>query len=825
LKRILSFILVCLSCYTSYAQKKPAHVSGRIVDENEAPLAGVSVSILGRTAGFAASDSGAFTLKVPSGKAFALVFTCTGYTPVQRNFFLSENEEERIVIRMAKRSTQLPGVIVTDDRERREAGLIRINPKDALNLPAPTGGVESLIKVFVGSNNELTSQYAVRGGNYDENLIYVNDFEVFRPYLVSNAQQEGLSFINPEMAKNVSFYEGGFQARYGDKMSSVLDIQYKKPERFGGSAYVSLLEQGLQLEGSSKEERFTWLVGARNRTNQSLFASQETKGNYVPAASDIQAVLGYQINAKNSLEAIGTFSRTRFNLVPQYSQLSAAIFTPYFTEDLALDINFTGREKDAYQSSLLGMALTQQVNPRFRMKWMLSYFRDSENETNDITGSYVFGERDFDKNSSTYGLIINPLGAGTNQTYVRDQLGIGVWSAANKGSFELGKHYVQWGAALESQAVDSKLHEWERQDSAGYTLPYDPDTLRLSSLVNGNASLHIGRFQGFLQDNVLVSHTKDFTVQAGVRYNFNTLNHQFLLSPRAGISWKPVKSRRDIVYRAAAGIYDQPPFYREMVRPDGSLNTSLKAQRSWQVTGGFDYNFKFSGRPFRLSTEAYYKGMSDVVPYDLNNVHIQYFGENVAKAYAAGIETRLFGDLVKGAESWISLGFMRTREKIKNAFYYNYQLDSLNRPVDTTRVEQGWVRRPTDRLFTLGMFIQDYLPTNKNFKVYLNLLYGSNLAYNIPGSVKYRGALIIDPYIRVDAGFSVLLLDPERTTRRLHSPFREFQSIWATLEVFNVIDRENTISYYLVKDFSNTVYAMPQRLTPRLINLKLAARF
>jgi hypothetical protein len=314
-------------------------------------------------------------------------------------------------------------------------------------------------------------------------------------------------------------------------------------------------------------------------------------------------------------------------------------------------------------------------------------------------------------------------------------------------------------------------------------------------------------------------------MQAGLRYNYNTLNHQFLLSPRIGFSWKPMQSKKDIIYRGAIGIYDQPPFYREMVKPDGSLNTDLKAQKSWQVTGGIDYNFHVGDRPFRFTTEAYFKYMTDVVPYDIDNVHIRYYGVNDAKAYAAGVEMRLFGELVKDAESWISVGLMRTREKINDAYYYNYQLDSLNQPVDSTLVQQGWVRRPTDRLFTLGMYIQDYLSTNKNFKLYVNVIYGSNLPFNIPGSIKYRNALIIDPYIRADLGFSALLLDGEKSNRRSHSPFRNIENIWATLEIFNVIDRENTISYMLIKDFSNTIYAMPQRLTPRLINLKLVARF
>jgi hypothetical protein len=827
LKARQSYLLLISLFFTGMvaAQKKAAYVTGRILDENETPLAKVSITMLGKPNGIATSDSGTFRMRVPAEKAFALVFSFTGYRSEQRNFLLNENEEERIVVRLEKGIQELKEVVVTDQQERREAGLIRINPKDAINIPAPIGGIESLIKIFVGSNNELTSQYSVRGGNYDENLIYVNDFEIFRPYLVSNAQQEGLSFINPELTKNVNFYNGGFQAKYGDKLSSVLDIQYRKPLDFGGTAYIGLLEQGLHLEGVGMKKKFSYLIGLRNRSDKSLLSSQETKGNYVPSSSDLQAQLTYRIDEKNQLELMGVYSQTRFSLIPQFSQLTSSVFSPFFTTNLALNIYFNGQEKDYYNTNMLGLSWIRQVKKNLRLKWMVSRFEDNESESNDILGNYLFGERDFDKSSSTYGMITNPLGAGLDQTFARDRLDITVWNATHKGYLDLGKHYLQWGVSAEQQFTSNKLHEWELQDSAGYSIPNVPGTLNLSSYLNDNYQLNITRFTGFIQDNIALQDTSDFTLQTGLRYNYNTLNHQFLLSPRIGISWKPKNEKKDIVYRAALGIYDQPPFYREMIRSDGTLNQDLKAQKSWQITGGMDYNFKVGDRPYHITSEAYYKWMTDVDPYDIDNVRIRYFGENDAKAYAAGVEMRLFADLVKDAESWFSLGLMRTREKISNASYYNYTLDSLNHPIDSTLVQQGWVRRPTDRLLTLGMFVQDYLATNKNLKVYLNFLYGSNLPYNIPGSVKYRNALIIDPYFRIDLGFSALLLDSEKSKRRSHSPFRNFENIWATLEVFNVIDRENTISYMFIKDFSNTIYAMPQRLTPRLLNLKLVARF
>jgi len=805
-------------------QRNAAYVSGRVLDENENPLPGVSVTILGRTTGGTTTDSGTFRIKVAAEKAFALVFSFTGYRSEQRNFLLSENEEEKIVVRLERGATALKEVVVQDQRDRQEAGLIKVNPKNAINIPGPVNGIESLLKVFVGSNNELTSQYSVRGGNYDENLTYINDFEVFRPYLVNNAQQEGLSIINPELTRSVNFYTGGFQARYGDKISSALDIQYRKPTEFGGSAYIGLLEQGLHLEGTAAHNKFTYLIGLRNRTNSSLLSSQETKGSYAPSSADLQAQFGYQINPRTQIELLGTLSQTKFHLIPQSSQLTSSIFSPYYTANLGLDIFFEGQEKDRYQTNLLGLSLTQQLNPRLKLKWMASRFEDAEQQNYDITGIYLFGDRDFDKSSSTFGQITNPLGAGAYENWARDRLNIALWNVTHKGYLSLRHHYLQWGVSAERQLVESHLNEWQYQDSAGYSLPYVPGNPSVSNVVVGDQSPNITRTTGYIQDNLLFSDSARFTLQGGVRYNYNDLNHELLISPRIGASWRPRDSRRDVIYRLAAGIYDQPPFFREMLRPDGTLNTGLKAQRSWQVTAGFDRNFTIRQRPFRFTTEAYYKSMTRVDPYDLNNVKIQYFGLNDAKAYATGVEFRLTGELVKDAESYLSLGFMRSMEKI-DTFYYHYTIDSLGHPLDSTRRQMGWTRRPSDRLFNLGLFLQDYLATNKNFKAYLNFLYGSNLPFNIPGNLQYRNALTIDPYIRIDIGFSALLLDSEKSNRRSHSPFRNFENIWATLEVFNLIDRANTISYMLIKDFSNTTYAIPNRLTPRLLNLKLVGRF
>ncbi|MEO8762653.1 MAG: TonB-dependent receptor [Ginsengibacter sp.] len=831
--RFTAFLLLLLITLPGISQKKAAYVSGKVIDENENPLSRVSVVVLGKQSGIVTSDSGTYRIKVPAEKAFALVFTFSGYREEQKNFYLNENEEEQLTVKLERSGKTLEAVVINENKERTETGLVRINPKSATTLPSATGGVEGLIKILVGSNNELTSQYSVRGGNYDENLIYINDFEIYRPYLVRNGQQEGLSFINPELAKNINFYNGGFQAKYGDKISSVLDIQYKKPSSFAGSAYISLLEQGFHFEGATKDQKLTWLFGVRSKTNRNLLNSQEVKGNYVPSAADLQAFITYKLSQKLQLELLGIVSGSRFTLVPESAQKSTAVFSPLFTANLGLDIFFEGQEKDNYNTNLVGLSLDQSVNKRVKLKWMANRYADNENENFDITGAYLFGERNFDKTQATFGQIINPLGAGIFQNYARNKLNIEIYNISHKGTFDMGKHFIQWGAGVDHTIIHDKLNEWEFQDSAGYSLPFNPDVLNIGSVLKSSSVLSIDKYSGYVQDNIRLGDTiKDVTLQVGARFNYNSLNGEFLVSPRAQVSYKP-NWKRDIVLKAAAGVYDQPPFYREMRRYDGTVNTKLKSQKSIQFVAGFDYNLSSGSRPIRITTEAYYKSLTDVDVYDIDNVRIRYYGENNAKAYATGIETRIFTEFVKDAESWLSIGVSQTKENLDNDFYYTYKnaagetitsqtTDQV--AADSTRTDVGYVRRPTDRLLTLGLFLQDYLSTNKNFKVHLNMIYGSNMSYNIPKSVKYRNALIIEPYIRVDIGFSALLLS-EKSLRRSHSPFRSFENIWASLEVFNIIDRANTISYQLIKDFANNTFSIPNRLTPRLINFKLLARF
>ncbi len=830
--QITTLCLSILLCGVLQAQPRPTHVYGRVTDTAGRVIAGASVSLLDRRSGAISDDSGYYRLRIPAARAVGLVYSAEGHRSIQRNVNVPASSDRKLDVRLTPDKSALKEVVVNAASDRRETGLIRLDPKDARALPSVTGGIEGLIKIFVGSNNELTSQYSVRGGNYDENLIYVNDFEIFRPYLVRSGQQEGLSFINPELTGRVDFYNGGFAAVHGDKMSSVLDIKYRKPYRTGGTAYASLLEQGAHLEGIGKKGRFSYLIGARNRTNQNLLASQETKGSYIPSSSDLQGNFIFRPGGRWEYEGLFGYTRTRFDFAPEYAKLTSSVFSPIFSANLGMDIFFDGAERDRYATNMSGISATFQARPNLQLKWLASTFSNTEEESYDIGGYYVFGERDFDRSRPTFGEIVNPLGVGGYQQYARNRLRIDQTSLAHKGKWSSGQHVLHWGLNLERSRISDRLNAWERLDSAGYTLPYRPGTLVLTSVVKSTADLQINRLSGYIQDN-LAFPNRDITLQAGLRFNVNDLNGEWLVSPRLQAAWVP-KGRKQYIFRAAAGAYHQPPFYRELRDYDGRLNTNQPAQRSWQAVAGMDRTFQAWQRPFRLTAELYHKQMNRVVPYDIDNVRIRYRSDLSARAYATGLELRLSGEWVKDAESWLSLGFMRTREDIAGDHYQEYfnrsgepitgrSADQV--PADSVRHDIGWLRRPTDRLFTMGLFFQDYLSTNRNIKVHLNLLTGSNMPYNIPQSVRYRNALVIEPYIRADVGFSAQLHDQEKRLSKGKPVWKPLRSLWVSLEVFNLLDRRNTISYQLIKDFSNTIFTMPNRLTPRLANLKLLARF
>ncbi|WP_181358441.1 TonB-dependent receptor [Taibaiella chishuiensis] len=790
-----------------FVTAQTATVTGTVTDEYGRALYQVSVIQSGTDNGVLTDTAGVYTLTIPSGKKTPMRASSLGYE--NEPFSVPAQSNGNTVTRNITLHT-LANVIteveVKDQRFRNEAGTLQINTNKVNELPSTIGGIEGLLKILVGSNNELTSQYTVRGGNFDENLVYVNDFEIYRPFLVRSGQQEGLSFVNSDLVSGVNFSVGGFQARYGDKMSSVLDVTYKRPKQFGGSVMLSLLGAQAHIEGASRNKKLTYLIGARQKSNQYLLQSQPTKGQYNPSFTDIQALVNYRFSDKWELEAIANYARNRFNFEPEKSEAAFGLAN----EAYKLETFFTGQERDQFDSRFAGLSLAFKPNEKTKLKLLASAYQTNEYETYDIMGEYAFYALETDLGKASFGQKKYALGTGIIHDFARNYLTANVGTVALRGSHSANKHFFQWGADATRVHVDDQLLEWQRRDSAGFSQPYDPNAIKMAKSYRSTNEIDYTRLSAFIQDNILLS--DNATLNLGVRGVYTSQNEEMVISPRAQFSFKP-EWKKDVVFRVATGLYAQPAFYREMRDMEGNLNTALKAQKSYHAAAGLDYNFKMWGdRPFKLTVEAYYKQLWDLVPYEYDNVRIRYFANNNAKGYAYGGEVRLFGDLVKDAESWVSVGFLKTENKI----------------IDPTTGEYtGYLPRPTDQRLNFGMFFSDYLPRNKNFKMYLNLMYATGLPFSPPGrSLNPAYTRRIPDYKRADIGFSALLLDGTKKNRPAYSFFSRFQSVWMSLEVFNLLGIENTLSYQWIQDYSSDkTFAVPNRLTSRLLNVKIAAKF
>jgi len=814
-----------------------ATISGKVVDDLGQSLEMVNVYITGTTTGVATDPSGKYQLTVPAGQQFSLDFSFIGYIPRRFQVTLLPGEKREFNVVLHISATELKGVEVRD-QQIRSSSYTRLDPKDAKLLPTLTGGIEAMLKTLPGvsSSNELSSQYSVRGGNFDENLVYVNGIEIYRPFLIRAGQQEGLSFVNTSLVSGVLFSAGGWDAKYGDKMSSVLDVTYRKPDSMAASVTLSLLGAEGSFEGLTKNRKLTYLAGVRYKTNQYLLKGLETKGNYKPNFIDAQGQVTYDLTNKIQLSALGYYSRNTYNLVPESRETNFGTIQ----EAYRLMIYFDGQEMDRYQMYLGAFTVDYNISNNFKLKFIVSGFETNESETYDVRGQYWIGKLENAFGDEEFGNVTEVQGVGTFMDHARNYLDAGVISAEHKGSYLKGKNFILWGLKYQHENVNDQLGEWEMIDSAGYSMP-DPPTviggitdpkepLELQYALKTNISLSSNRLMGYLQDTwELLGEGRELTITAGIRFHYWDYNGQFLVSPRASMAYKPLWEK-NIVFRLASGYYYQPPFYKELRDLQGNLNPDIRAQKSIHVVAGMDWNFFAWGRPFVFTTEAYYKYLDDLIPYYVDNVRIRYVAENIAHGYATGIDFKINGEFIQGTESWASLSFLKTMEDVEGDYYYDYYNAegqkiipgyTLDQDVaDSTRVEPGYIPRPTDQRVNFSLFFQDYLPLIPSFKANLTLIFGSGLPFGPPDSPLYKRTYRYPPYRRVDLGFSKLLIG-EKTKFKEKNPLRYIDNAWISLEVFNLFQISNTVSYIWVTDVNGRQYAVPNYLTPRTINLKL----
>ncbi len=825
----------------SYSQEK-ATVFGVVRNEQGGAVEYANVSVLGYSGGVATDMQGRFELTIPASTELTLAISFIGYEKQMFHVSLQPGQRKELNVLMKLSAEQLPDIEIVD-KQIRHTNLQRLSPKVANEIPTLTGGVEDILKTLPGvsSNNELSSQYSVRGGNFDENLIYVNGIEIYRPFLIRSGQQEGLSFINSALVSSILFSAGGFESKYGDKMSSVLDIQYKKPTTSGGSFQVSLLGAQAHVEGISKNQKFTYLVGVRYKTNAYILKSLETVGDYKPNFADVQALFSYKISNKVTLSLLGNYARNSYHVIPSSRQTEFGTIS----EAYRLNIYFEGQELDRFENYMAALSLDYFPVDNLKLQFIGSAFETRESETFDILGEYYIGRLENQIGEEQFGEVVESQGVGAFMEHARNYLKASVFNIEHKGYLDLSKHYLQWGVRYQHEIIDDKLNEWEMIDSAGYTIPEPPFTvgnpapvynpqLEMYSLYRADTFFHSNRYSAFVQNtwNFHVGSANAYLI-AGIRASYWDVNKQFILSPRATLSIKPIW-KHDILFRLSAGYYQQPPFYRELRDLQGNINPNVRAQKSIHFVAGMDWDFMAWGRPFKFVSEAYYKILQDLVPYTVDNVRIRYYGDNISNGYAYGLDFRVNGEFIRGIDSWFSFSLLKTMEDIEGDNYWEYynEAGELIIPgytedataIDSTQIFPGYIPRPTDQRVHFALFFQDYIPRNPTWKMHIKLLFGSALPFGPPSSPKYEHVYRTSPYRRVDIGFSKELIGGYSSFGP-KNPLKYIKSAWISMEIFNLFQIHNTISYIWVKDKNGREYAVPNFLTPRLFNLRLAVNF
>lgn len=829
----LNHILSCLLVLVSIAAAgQNATIKGVVTDETGTPLGNATIGITGSTLGTSSDSEGRYSLSVPADTNMELKIRYLGFFEKSIQVNLAPGETRSFNAELKEKAVTI-GTFEVHGEADREKPMTKIDVAVVDFVPTATGGVEKLLQaqaMGVQSNSELSSQYNVRGGNFDENLVYVNGIEVYRPFLIRSGQQEGLSFINSDLVESVSFSSGGFEAKYGDKMSSVLDIEYKKPEKFAGSVSAGLLGANVHLENANDSKRFTQIHGFRYFSNQYLLGSLDVSGGYRPKFIDYQTYLTYDISPEWELAFLGNFALNQYQFIPESRETDFGTVN----QAIKLKVFFDGQEIDQYQTGFGAFSGTWKPRYGLELKFTTSAFVTQERETFDLEGAYRLAELETDLSKESVGEETFVLGYGSYLDHARNYLNARVVSFQHNGKYQPRRNAWLWGVKYRRDMITDELSEWAMIDSAGFSVPHNGQDVAFFETIKSFNTINTNRVMGYLQrDMRFTLDTAEITFSLGGRYHYWDFNHQLTLSPRASASLKP-NWKRDWIFKASFGFYHQPPFYREIRDLFGNLNPEIRAQTSIHYVLGADYNFHLWNRPFKFATDVYYKQLRDIIPYEIDNVRIRYYAENNAKGYAAGADFKIAGQFVKGVDSWASLSILKTAEDLNNDSYMEYYnaagetivfgVSADQAVVDSALIEPGYVPRPTDQRVSFALTFQDYLPRNENFKMHLSLFFGSGLPTGPPSYTRYKDVFRMPQYRRVDIGFSALLLGKGNKLKEGHF-LKKLDNAWLTLEVFNLLAVNNTISYIWVKDSRNIEYGIPNYLTARRLNVKLIVKF
>jgi len=816
-KQLLTTIVFFSVLTLSFAQN--ATIKGIILDENNQPIEKVNVKTDNN--GTATNTNGFYIITIPANKEITIEFTHLSHKKVVSTFNLKNGEQFEFNPVMSTSIEQIATVIVSGDRRKEVEGILTLKSEVIRKIPGANAGVENLLLTLPGvnNNNELSTQYSVRGGNYDENLVYVNGIEVYRPFLVRSGQQEGLSFVNTNLVQNVDFSSGGFQAKYGDKLSSVLDITYKNPYQFEVNADLSLLGGSLSVENLSKDSKFSSIVGLRYRDNSLLVNAKETETNFKPTFADAQAYFTYKFSNKFYLSFLGSASINKYNFEPQTRQTNFGTLS----DPVALLVFYDGQEKDRYQTLFGAFKGSYFVNDDLTLHLIASTYHTTEEEYFDILAQYRLGEVNSNIGDENLGEVEFSQGIGSQLNHGRNDLDALITNIEHKGDFKVNDNRFEWSVKYTNEDIRDRLIEWEVIDSAGFSVrpprtfpndqPYESFSGPLEPFQNVRSTnnTQINRLQAYGQwSKRSTLGTSDVWYNAGVRAHSWSVSgdgisssNQTVFSPRAQFAIKPYWEK-DMLFRLAAGMYYQPPFYRELRDANGAIQPNVKAQKSFHLVLGNDYSFKMWDRPFKLTSEVYYKNLSDVNPYTLENVRIRYRANNSSKAYAYGLDMRLNGEFVPGTESWFSFGYLKTEENINN---------------------RGYISRPTDQRLKFAALFQDYVPNMPNLKMYLNLVFNTGLPGGSPSYADpYEFQNRLPSYKRADLGLQYVLVDSEKTFNTGWK--KPFKALSFGFEIFNIFDVQNSITNTWVRDVSSKrQIAIPNYLTPRVFNVRTTMKF